>query len=93
MDEIEKGWVRSDHWEKASAAKVNMEFLSSPLRCEAVNGVTYPADRLKLLIANNTPTHTSPHLPTQTMHNASYTINSPIQSNLGATTPSRLDAK
>lgn len=88
IDEIEKGWVRSDQWEKASAAKVNMEFLYSPLKFEEVNGVSYPAERLRNLIAN-TPTHAP-----SAGHNITYQASSPMQHNLAVLSPSpRLDAK
>lgn len=59
IEEIEKGWVRSDNWEKGQALQVNMDFLHSPLKSGEVNGVSYPANRLQTLISN-TPAHLTP---------------------------------
>lgn len=56
ITEIEKGWVRSDQWERGKASKVNMDFLYSPLKSTEVNGVCYPAERLQQLMFK-TPTH------------------------------------
>lgn len=56
ISEIEKGWVRSDQWERGKASKANMDFLHSPLKSAEINGVCYPAERLQQLISK-TPTH------------------------------------
>lgn len=89
IEEIEQGWVRSDEWEKVSAAKVNMDFLYSPLRCEEVNGVSYPMDKLRNLMAN---AQTSTR-GTTGAHNVSFQVSSPMQNNSSILTPSRMDSK
>lgn len=50
--EIEKGWIKSDQWEKGRIVPANLDFLHSPLKVYEVNGVSYPADRLQRLISN-----------------------------------------
>lgn len=52
INEIEKGWIKSDQWEKGRVVPANLDFLHSPLRVSEVNGVSYPADRLQCLISN-----------------------------------------
>lgn len=49
--EIEKNWVRADDLPPiAERPQINMDFLNSPLTVSVVNGVSYPVDRLKVLM-------------------------------------------
>lgn len=52
LKDIEKGWIKSDQWEKGYVVPANLDFLHSPLKVSEVNGVSYPADRLQRLISN-----------------------------------------
>lgn len=51
--EIEKGWIRVDQLPKREPAKVDLSFLSSPLKVHEVNGVKYPEEKFKALLAKS----------------------------------------
>lgn len=49
--DIEKDWVRVDDFPPlAQRQPVDMDFLNSPLAVSVVNGVSYPVERLKVLM-------------------------------------------
>lgn len=53
ISEIEEGWIRVDQLPKREAAKVDLSFLSSPLKVHEVNGVKYPEEKFKALLAKS----------------------------------------
>lgn len=84
INDIEKGWVRSDQWQIPKPMDVNMEFLYSPLKSAEVNGVSYPADRLQRLIS----TASQQMLASPVAHGLNYNANTTISMNTMVTSPS-----
>ena len=58
--EIEKDWVRSDDLPKLETPNFDYSFLYSPLKSAEINGISYPADRLKMLMSNTPIPHPPP---------------------------------
>lgn len=48
--DIEKNWVHCDDLPQREIVKIDLDFLSSPLKIAEKYGVSYPADKLKQLI-------------------------------------------
>lgn len=57
IKEIERDWIKVDQRPKREACNVDLAFLYSPLKLYEVNGVTYPEEKLKALIAKSTGGH------------------------------------
>lgn len=55
--EIEKDWIRVDQLPKREPAKVDLSFLYSPLKVHEVNGVKYPEEKFKALLAKSAAAH------------------------------------
>lgn len=51
--EIEKDWIRVENLPKRQPAKVDLSFLNSPLKVHEVNGVKYPEEKFKALLAKS----------------------------------------
>lgn len=55
--EIEKDWVRAADQPKLVLPTVDLSFLHSPLKIAEINGVSYPADRLNVLVNRSRQQH------------------------------------
>lgn len=58
--DIEKGWIRTEQLPLREIRKVNLDFIKSPLKVVEKNGISYPADRLRELVARSQNNHPVP---------------------------------
>lgn len=54
--EIEQDWIRVDQWPKREPTNADLSFLYSPLKVHEVNGVKYPEEKFKALLAKSAAT-------------------------------------
>lgn len=90
IQEIEQGWVRVDQLPKREPAKVDLSFLNSPLKVHEVNGVKYPEEKFKALLAKSAAQQSymvsppPPAKPTSAQYYSKITANQNLMDQIGS---------
>jgi len=77
--EIEHGWVRSDKIHLAEMRPLDLGHLDEPIKIKPYNGVSYPAEKLALLLTKSPTRPQSAHVQHQTTCNPHQLFSSPQQ--------------